>query len=122
MSGYININGKNIAACKAVVPADSAAFQYGDGLFETLRSYKGNIFKFDAHLERLYFSLKELKYNPDFFNKDFIKSETEKLLKINKLSDTDAYIKIIIARRHYSGKFRFDFQSKPDLIIITKKT
>lgn len=48
------LNGKFLDAKEARVSAFDPAFLYGDGIFETLRTYKGVIFQMDEHLERLY--------------------------------------------------------------------
>jgi branched-chain amino acid aminotransferase len=119
MAEYIYINGKFFSSNKASIPVTDAGLLYGDGLFETLRSYKGSIFVFDKHLERLFVSLKSLKYNPHF-DTSFIKSQTLKLLEVNNLLKKDAYIKIVVTRSAYIEKFRFDFWGKPNLIIMAK--
>ena len=63
---HIFINGKLFIGSRAVVPVRDRGFLYGDGLFETLRSYKGSVFMLDPHLDRLFHSLKILKYNTAF--------------------------------------------------------
>ncbi|MBM3707415.1 MAG: hypothetical protein FJW69_03595 [Actinobacteria bacterium] len=116
MKNYIFVNGKYLSSNKAFIPVTDAGFLYGDGLFETLRSYKGHIFTFDKHLERLFISLKSLKYNPHF-NSSLVKFETIKLIEMNGLLNTDAFIKIIVTRSEYTDRFKFDFWGKPNLVI-----
>lgn len=121
MINKIFINGRFINSDKAAIKVNDAGFLYGDGLYETVRSYKGDIFYFDSHLDRLFWSLSQLRYGlvPD---KKYIKESTEELLEKNGLKNSDAYIKIIVTRNNYKEKFKFDYYSiKPSLIIIAKK-
>ncbi|MCG2789217.1 MAG: aminotransferase class IV, partial [Actinomycetia bacterium] len=114
------INGKFISSSNAKISLDDAGFLYGDGIFETLRGYKGKPFKLDEHIARLLSSLKQLRYNPHF-DKTYIKTAVRRLLSKNRLSQTGAYIKIIVTRNRYGQRFHYDLQIKPNLIIIAKK-
>jgi len=120
MTNYIFINGSFITESKARISVEDAGFLYGDGVFESIRSYYGNPFKLEEHLDRLFSSLEFLKYNLHF-DKAYIKSAIFELLLKNRLSQEDAYIKIIITRSKYGQRFHYDFKIKPDLIIIAKK-
>lgn len=89
MFKYVFINGKLVIESKAKVPVRDRGFLYGDGLFETLRSYGGYTFMLDAHLERLFFSLKVLKYNLPF-DKEYIKDALRRTIDKNNLQKRDA--------------------------------
>jgi len=114
------INGKFVSSNNAKISIDDAGFQYGDGIFETFRGYKGKPFKLDEHIGRLLSSLKQLRYNPHF-DKTYIKSAVYELLSKNGLSQASAYIKIIVTRNGYGERFHYDLQIKPNVIIIAKK-
>jgi len=120
MTNYTFINGSFISESKASISVEDAGFMYGDGVFETIRSYHGNPFKLEEHLERLNLSLEFLKYNLHF-DRTYIKAAIFDLLLKNRLLQKDAYIKIIITRSKYGERFHYDFKIKPDLIIIAKK-
>ncbi len=120
MFNNIFINGKFISSSNAKISIDDAGFLYGDGIFETLKSYRGKPFKVDEHIGRLFSSLKQLRYNPHF-DKTYIKSSVYELLSKNKLLQTLAYIKIIVTRNSYGKRFHYDPQIRPNLIIIAKK-
>ncbi|GAH95519.1 unnamed protein product, partial [marine sediment metagenome] len=117
MFKYVFISGKLVIESKAKIPVRDRGFLYGDGLFETLRSYGGYIFMLDAHLERLFFSLKVLKYNLPF-DKEYIKDALRKTIDKNNLGKRDAYIKIIVTRGIHSGELHFGGGYKPNLVII----
>jgi branched-chain amino acid aminotransferase len=52
------IDGKFFGPEEAFISALDHGFLYGDGVFEAFRAYNGKIFKFDAHMDRLYDSAK----------------------------------------------------------------
>ncbi len=52
----IYLNGEFVLADQAKVSAFDAGLLYGAGLFETMRSYNGTVFRGRQHLERLYHS------------------------------------------------------------------
>lgn len=54
----VYLNGKFINARDAKIPIFDPGFLYGDGIFETLRTYRGKIWQMEEHLERLYESAK----------------------------------------------------------------
>jgi len=93
MLEIIYFNGKYIYSRNAKVSVNNAGFLYGDGLFETFRSYGGNLYTIDRHLERLFFSLQILKYNTHFSAED-VKTCVRDLLKRNNLLKKDAIIGI----------------------------
>ena len=65
----VYLNGKYVEARDAKISAFDPAFLYGDGIFETLRTYKGEIWEMNEHLERLYESARmrgwELTWKPE---------------------------------------------------------
>ena len=54
----VYLNGKFINANDAKISIFDPGFLYGDGIFETLRTYNGEIWQMEEHLERLYESAK----------------------------------------------------------------
>jgi D-alanine transaminase len=47
------INGRFVPWREAVVPIDDRGFQFGDGVYEVIRTYRGKPFELEAHLRRL---------------------------------------------------------------------
>ena len=54
------VNGRFIPWHQATVPIEDRGFQFGDGVYEVIRTYRGKPFELDAHLGRLERSAKEL--------------------------------------------------------------
>lgn len=120
MSGYIYIDGRFYRSGKAKVSVNDRGFLYGDGIFETMRSNSGSVFMLSDHLDRLFHSLRALKFYPAF-NKEHIEDAVLKTLTKNRLTREDAYIKIMVTRGDHSGALYFDQESKLRVIIIAKK-
>ena len=53
MRPVVSVNGVVKNAREAVVPVYDHGFLYGEGVYETLRTYGGEPFLFDRHLGRL---------------------------------------------------------------------
>lgn len=47
------LNGRFLPIADAVVSIEDRGFQFGDGIYEVLRTYQGRPFQLDAHLHRL---------------------------------------------------------------------
>jgi branched-chain amino acid aminotransferase len=89
------LNNRFLALDKARVPILDRGFQYGDGVFETMRSYNGIVFRLEKHTARLLGSLKALGIRPKV-SMAKIQKIVHELLKKNRLKD--AYVKIIVTR------------------------
>ncbi|MEI6231768.1 MAG: aminotransferase class IV [Planctomycetota bacterium] len=59
-----SLNGKIVPEAEAVVPVTDRGFLYGDGLFETLHAYGQQLFRADAHFDRLLAGAKTLHFDP----------------------------------------------------------
>lgn len=53
MSVMVNVNGRITDRDRAVIPVFDHGFLYGEGVYETLRTYNGRPFLFDRHMARL---------------------------------------------------------------------
>ena len=53
LSGVVSVNGRVTSAVDAVVPVFDHGFLYGEGVYETLRTYGREPFEFAAHMARL---------------------------------------------------------------------
>ena len=114
----IFVNERIVDEKKACISVFDRGLLYGDGLFETMRSYNGNVFVLDRHLDRLYESSKviDLSINK---KRRYIKFIIYKLLKLNKLKD--AYIRLAVTRGE--GRVGLDATTarSQNIVIIVKK-
>lgn len=94
MGEVIYLNGKLISASEARLSPFDYGFLVGFGLFETLRSYNGYIFRLDRHLDRLMKSAGVLGIASKLSNID-LKGACYQILKSNGL--TDARIRLTVS-------------------------
>ena len=113
---HIFINGKFCSEKDANISIFDHGFLYGDGIFETLRTYNGKVFKIDVHLERLFHSAKLIDLKIPLTKYEIEKAVYSAIRK-NKLND--AYIRITISRGE--GKLGYLSKCVPNTIIIAKK-
>jgi branched-chain amino acid aminotransferase len=91
----IYVNGQFLHQSQAVISVLDHGLMYGDGVFDAICGRNGFIFELDAHLERLYRSVKGLKLKLEMP----IEEMREKVLKCVYMNVvTDFYIKILITR------------------------
>jgi para-aminobenzoate synthetase component I len=90
------VNGKIIDQDKAVVSALSPGFQYGAGLFETMRVDNGKIFYLKEHVERLNSAWEKLFFqSPPYIDWG---SVIDALIKENNLQDQTAVVKLLVSK------------------------
>ncbi len=91
------IDGRQVDQDQARVLAAGIGFQYGAGLFETIRVDRGVIFRLPGHLARMNRSWESLfgRPAPDITWEHVILP----LIRINGLADKTAAVKLIMARR-----------------------
>ena len=117
MSNFIFLNGKIISDIDANISSADRGFLYGDGIYETLRSYNGKPFKLADHLERMRHSARQLKISFDYTNAD-IGERINELLEKNHTQD--AYIRITLSRGSGGGRLQMDDNIEPTTLIQLK--
>ncbi|EJQ90439.1 MULTISPECIES: branched-chain-amino-acid transaminase [Bacillus cereus group] len=115
---YIYMNGEFVEKEKAVVSVYDHGFLYGDGVFEGIRSYGGNVFCLKEHVKRLYESAKSILLTIPMPVEEM---EEAVLQTLQKNEYADAYIRLIVSRG--KGDLGLDPRScvKPSVIIIAEQ-
>jgi len=91
----VYINGKLYPKDEAKISVFDHGLLYGDGVFEGIRCYNGNIFKLSEHIDRLYDSAKAISMEIQL-TRDELKDAVINTLKANNLKDS--YIRLIVTR------------------------
>lgn len=91
----VYISGEFVPQSEAKVSVFDHGFLYGDGIFEGLRVYSGNIFKCREHLIRLYESAKSIMLDIPMTIEE-IEDAVVETVRINQLHD--AYIRLVVSR------------------------
>lgn len=115
---FIYLNGRLIPEEEALISVFDHGFLYGDGIYETMRAYRGRVFLMDEHINRLFRSgeLIRLKIN---LSKEQIKEAIYNTLEKNGLKE--AYIRLSISRG--PGEIGLDPElcKEPTFVIIVKE-
>jgi branched-chain amino acid aminotransferase len=109
------IDGEYFEKDQAKISVFDHGLLYGDGVFEGIRVYGGEIFKCEEHVKRLYDSAKAIWMEIPMSPED-LSSQMYDCLKTNGLSD--AYIRLVVTRG--KGDLGLDPRKcpKPTIIII----
>ncbi|MGX5820479.1 aminotransferase class IV [Chitinophaga lutea] len=81
-------NGKLMAGDRPLLTVDNRSFRYGDGCFETMKVYQGQLLLADLHFERLLMSMHILHFHiPPHFTKEYFTGLILELCRVNGVSD-----------------------------------
>ena len=116
MQSLVYINGSLVEKEHAKISVFDHGLLYGDGVFEGIRCYNGNIFEANAHIKRLYNSAKAIRLQIPISEKDMLDA-IRKTLDANNL--TNAYIRVIVTRGAGTLGLSPTKTSDPQIIIIT---
>ena len=84
METYLNFNGKLVPAHDVKIPYHNRAFRYGDGFFETIRSFRSKPLWMQQHFDRMKKSAQVLKFSlPVNATSDFFSQKISELLQAN---------------------------------------
>lgn len=114
---YVFLNGEVVEEADACVSVYDHGFLYGDGIYETMRSYEGVVFMIDRHLERLGHSASLIKL--DLPDRSFLRDAIHRTMESNGL--TEAYIRITVSRG--MGPIGLDpgLCREPTVVVITEE-
>lgn len=111
----IFLSGKLVDKEQAVVSVFDHGLLYGDGVFEGIRVYSGNVFLLKEHIERLYESAKAIRLTIPMTPAEMIQA-TKETVAANGIGD--GYIRLVVTRG--AGSLGLDIRktSNPQVIII----
>jgi len=116
-SQWIYLDNDFVKKEEALVSVFDHGFLYGDGVFEGIRAYSGNIFKLSEHLDRLYQSAQSI-----MLNIPYSKEEMEEIIigTVRRNQLETAYIRVVVSRG--TGNLGLDpvSCSKPSVIVIAE--
>ncbi|MDD3906135.1 MAG: aminotransferase class IV [Candidatus Omnitrophica bacterium] len=112
-------NGRFVNTKNAAISISDRGFLYGDGIFETLRSYSGRIFKEADHLKRLYDSADSIGIKIPYRRKD-IAGVMQGGLSSGQMKNSS--IRIIVTRGEGSFTLAEEpLATRPNVIITMKR-
>ncbi|SMF89163.1 branched-chain amino acid aminotransferase [Paenibacillus uliginis N3/975] len=115
---WIYLDGEHVTKENAKISVFDHGFLYGDGIFEGIRIYNGNIFKCKEHIDRLYDSAKSIDMVIPLTQDEMLEAMAE---TIRRNDMRDGYIRLIVSRG--VGNLGLDPRRcvKPSVIIIVEQ-
>ncbi|MBK8856756.1 MAG: branched-chain-amino-acid transaminase [Opitutaceae bacterium] len=114
----IYLDGKYVDEADAKVSVFDHGLLYGDGVFEGIRLYNGNIFRLEEHLERLEYSAKAIMLQMPLNRKE-LSEVTCETCRQNGLKD--GYIRLVITRGVGDLGLAPWLCAKPSIFVIASK-
>jgi branched-chain amino acid aminotransferase len=118
MSATVNVNGRITPECEAVISVFDHGFLYGEGIYETMRTYHGRPFLFDRHMRRLRRSASLIDLALPFSDEQ-LERQIQTTQEAARL-DGEAYIRVLVTRG--IGELTYDLKATPNpsIVIIAK--
>jgi len=119
MPATVNVNGRISDEHEAVISVFDHGFLYGEGIYETLRTYNGRLFLFDRHARRLRNSARMIDLSVPFAD-DELERRISDTIAAAKLDGKEAYVRVLVTRG--VGELTYDLKATPtpSWIIIVK--
>jgi branched-chain amino acid aminotransferase len=122
MAATVNVNGRVSDQEHAVISVFDHGFLYGEGIYETLRTYNGQPFLFDRHMQRLRNSAGMLVLTVPLSDAEIAARfrETVSAAGLGGSPDREAYIRILVTRG--IGELTYDPAAcpTPSVVVIVK--
>ena len=122
MPATVNVNGRVFDQEHAVISVFDHGFLYGEGVYETLRTYNGQPFLFDRHMRRLRNSAGMLALRVPLADAEIAARFRETLRAAGLGADgaREAYIRILVTRG--IGELSYDpaVTPEPSIVVIVK--
>jgi branched-chain amino acid aminotransferase len=115
MTKQVHINGSLVPAEDATVSVFDHGLLYGDGVFEGIRVYGGNVFLLTEHVDRLFESSQAIRLEIPLSKEQVAKAVGETVLA-NSIDD--GYVRLVVTRG--AGTLGLDIRktANPAVIII----
>ena len=122
MTATVNVNGRITGEREAVVPVFDHGFLYGEGVYETMRTYGGVPFLLDRHLRRLRNSAALIALPLPFTDRELSDRIEETVAHAASQAEqpTEWYVRLLITRG--VGELSYDPAAcpTPSVILIVK--
>jgi branched-chain amino acid aminotransferase len=118
LHGAVYVNGRISRAEEAAIPVYDHGFLYGEGVYETLRTYNRVPFLYDRHVRRLRASAGHIQLPVPFTDDELASWMADTMAAAGAMQE--AYIRVLLTRG--VGELTYDVQATPvpSLVIIVK--
>jgi branched-chain amino acid aminotransferase len=113
MTKKVHINGSLVPAEDATVSVFDHGLLYGDGVFEGIRVYGGNVFLLTEHVDRLFESAQAIRLEIPLSKEQVAKAVGETVLA-NSIDD--GYVRLVVTRG--AGTLGLDIRKTANPVVI----
>ncbi|HEY6362849.1 MAG TPA: aminotransferase class IV [Vicinamibacterales bacterium] len=119
MAATVNVNGRISNEREAVISVFDHGFLYGEGIYETLRTYNGRPFLYERHMRRLRNSAAMMSLDIPFTDMQ-LGAQIRDTTAATNLDGVEAYIRVLVTRG--VGELTYDIKATPtpSVVIIVK--
>jgi branched-chain amino acid aminotransferase len=119
MAATVNVNGRISGERDAAISVFDHGFLYGEGVYETMRTYNSRPFLYDRHMRRLRRSAQMIVLDVPFSD-DELADRIGQTMVAGGLEGREAYIRVLLTRG--IGELTYDPQATPvpSVVIIVK--
>ena len=118
MAAVVHVNGKVLSEEHATISVFDHGFLFGEGIYETLRTYRRIPFLFDRHLARLRHSAALMVLDVPWSDEELGRRVAETMAAHPALDE--AYIRILVTRGVGELSYNLAATPTPSLVIIVK--
>jgi branched-chain amino acid aminotransferase len=118
MNATVYVNGRITDAASAAVPVFDHGFLYGEGVYETLRTYGRQPFLFERHMARLRRSASLMALDVPFADHD-LRERIDQTMAAHAGLD-EAYIRVLLTRGVGELSYNPAATPTPTLVIMVK--
>src|SRR5688572_9399209 len=118
MAATVNVNGRITPERDAVISVFDHGFLYGEGIYETMRSYHGRLFLYERHMRRLRNSARMIELGVPFTDQH-LAAQIAVTIKASGLTG-ETYVRVLVTRG--IGDLTYDPGATPvpSVVIIVK--
>ena len=119
MTATVNVNGRISGERDAAISVFDHGFLYGEGVYETMRTYNGRPFLYERHMRRLRRSAEMIVLEVPFSD-DELADRIRETMAGAGLNGSEAYIRVLLTRG--IGELTYDPKATPvpSFVIIVK--
>src|SRR4026207_1500941 len=109
MAATVSVNGRITAERGALVAVFAHGLRYGEGIYETMRTYHGRLFLYERHLRRLRNSARMIALDVPFADQQLATQIRDTIATSGITGET--YVRVLVTRG--IGDLTYDPQATP---------
>ena len=118
MSATVNVNGRVSGEQDAVISVFDHGFLYGEGIYETMRTYGGQLFLYDRHMQRMRRSAGLISLTVPFTDAELADRIAQTIAASHLPGET--YIRVLVTRGIGALTYELAATPTPSVVIIVK--